>query len=270
MRSARPKAAEPVNSSRAGKDQYLSRAVAKALEILQILQPGNGPMALNEVARRIQLSKASAFRLLRTLEAAGCLTASELGKYALAPGVTSVVSTQTVARLLRAGIPTMQHLSRQLRETTSLAALFENRVEVIAVVESPQPLRMSNIVGHILPPNASSLGKAITAFQNEERREKLLRSYGIYRFTEKTITSRTDLDQEFARVREQKCATDLEESVCDGHCFGVPIFSTGGEVGAAISVSLPKARVLDAEHQRAILAALRAAADQIASDLRAE
>ena len=81
VRCARPKAAEPVNSSRAGKDQYLSRAVAKALEILQILQPGNGPMALNEVARRIQLSKASAFRLLRTLEAAGCLTASELGKY---------------------------------------------------------------------------------------------------------------------------------------------------------------------------------------------
>ena len=103
-------------------------------------------MALNEVARRIQLSKASAFRLLRTLEAAGCLTASELGKYALAPGVTSVVSTQTVARLLRAGIPTMLHLSRQFRETTSLAALFENRVEVIAVVESPQPLRMSNMI----------------------------------------------------------------------------------------------------------------------------
>jgi IclR family acetate operon transcriptional repressor len=161
----------------------------------------------------------------------------------------------------------MQHLSRQFRETTSMAALFENRIEVIAVVESPQPLRLSNIVGHILPPNASSLGKVITAFQAEERREKLLRSYGIYRFTEKTITYRTELDQEFVHVREQKFATDLEESVCDRHCFGVPIFGAGGEVGAAISVSLPKARVLDAEHRKAILAGLRAAADQIASDL---
>src|SRR5207244_4385440 len=160
--------------------------------------------------------------------AAGCLTASEWGKYVLAPGVHSVVSTQTVARLLRVGVPRIQHLSRQLRETTSLAALFENRVEVIAVVESPQPLRMSNIVGHILPPNASSLGKAITAFQSEERREKLLRSYGIYRFTDHTITQRAELDQEFARVREQKFATDLEESVLDGHCFGVPIFGKDG------------------------------------------
>ena len=253
-----------------GKDQYFSRAVAKALQTLEVLQTGNGLMALNEVAQRLQLSKTSTFRLLRTLEASGCLTTNAAGKYSLAPGVHSVASTQAVARLLRASIPLMQQLSRQLRETVSLAALFDNRTEVIAVVESPLPLRMSNIVGHILPPNASSLGKVITAYQNDERREKLLRSYGVYRFTEQTITDRTQLDQEFARVREQKFAADLEESVSDGHCFGVPIFGDAGDVGAAISVSLPKARVLDAGHKKSILAALRATADQIAAELRGD
>lgn len=227
-------------------------------------------MALNEVAQRIQLSKTSTFRLLRTLEASGCLTASEWGKYALAPGVHPAVSTQTVARLLRAAIPRIEHLSRQLRETSSVAALFENRIEVIAVVESPQPIRMSNIVGHILPPNASSLGKVITAFQPEERREKLLRSYGLYRFTKQTITDPTDLDQEFALVRQQRFATDLEESVSDGHCFAVPIFGSAGDVGAAISVSLPKARALDADFGKAILTALRATAERIAADLRGD
>jgi IclR family acetate operon transcriptional repressor len=268
-RGARTKAAAPAVKGR-GKDQYFSRAVAKALETLEVLQAGDGPMALNEVAQRLQLSKTSTFRLLRTLESSGCLTASEWGKYSLAPGVHSVVSTQTVARLLRMAVPLIQQLSRQLRETTSLAALFDNRIEVIAVVESSQPIRMSNIVGHILPPNASSLGKVITAFQNEERREKLLRSYGVYRFTERTITDRTELEREFARVRERRFATDLEESVSDGHCFGVPIFGSAGEVGAAISVSLPKARVVDADHQKAILTALRATADQIAAALHGD
>ena len=33
----------------------------------------------------------------------------------------------------------MQHLSRQFRETTSMAALFENRIEVIAVVKALSP-----------------------------------------------------------------------------------------------------------------------------------
>jgi DNA-binding IclR family transcriptional regulator len=267
VRKARAKTSEPVKKDGA-RDQYFSRAVAKALETLDVLQVANGPMALNEIARRIQLSKTSTFRLLRTLESAGCLTASEWGKYSLAQGVHSVVSTQSLARLLRAAIPRMQQVSRELRETISLAALFDNRIEVIAVVESPQLIRMSNIVGHILPPNASSLGKVIAAFQTEERREKLLRSYGIYRFTEHTITRRTELDQEFARVRQQKFAVDLEESVSDGHCFGVPIFDAAGEVGAAISISLPKVRVVDSEHRKTILASLRAVADQIAADLR--
>jgi DNA-binding IclR family transcriptional regulator len=267
VRNVRPKAAPVAEKSR-GKDQYFSRAVSKALETLDVLQSGNGPMALNEVAQRIQLSKTSTFRLLRTLQASGCLLASEWGKYALAPGVHSVVSTQTVARLLRVGIPRLQHLGRQLRETISIAALFDNRIEVIAVVESPQLIRMSNIVGHILPPNASSLGKAIVAFQTEERRERLLRSYGIYRFTEHTITDRTELDHEFVSVRERRFATDLEESVADGHCFGVPIFGPADEVGAAISVSLPKMRVQDDGHRKALVSALRATAEQIAADLR--
>jgi len=267
VRRTRSKAAEPAKSAR-GKDQYFSRAVAKALEALEVLQAGDGPMALNEVAQRLELSKTSAFRLLRTLEVSGCLAASEGGKYALAPGVHAVVSTQTVARLRRAAIPRLQHLSRQLQETTSLAALFDNRIEVIAVVESPQQIRMSNVVGHILPPHASSLGKAITAFQTEERREKLLRSYGMYRFTDRTITDRAELEQEFARAREQRFAIDLEESVCDGHCFAVPIFGSAGDVGAAVSLSLPMARERDADHREAILEALRAMADQIAADLR--
>lgn len=266
VRRTRSKAAEPAKSAR-GKDQYFSRAVAKALEALEVLQAGDGPMALNEVAQRLELSKTSAFRLLRTLEVSGCLAASEGGKYALAPGVHAVVSTQTVARLRRAAIPRLQHLSRQLQETTSLAALFDNRIEVIAVVESPQQIRMSNVVGHILPPHASSLGKAITAFQTEERREKLLRSYGMYRFTDRTITDRAELEQEFARAREQRFAIDLEESVCDGHCFAVPIFGSAGDVGAAVSLSLPMARERDADHREAILEALRAMADQIAADL---
>jgi IclR family acetate operon transcriptional repressor len=52
---------------------------------------------------------------------------------------------------------------------------------------------MSNVVGHILPANASFMGKAITAFQTEERREKLLRSHEIYRFTDHTVVDRSHL-----------------------------------------------------------------------------
>ena len=247
--------------------QYFSRAVSKALETLELLQLRQQSMSLDEIARQVQLSKTSVFRLLRTLEAAGYVTTSGWGKYGLAPGVQAIVSTQWLARLLRAATPRLQDLTRDLHETASVAALFHNRIEVIAVIESPQIVRMSNVVGHILPPNASSMGKAITAFQTEERREKLLRSHGIYRFTDHTMVDRSELGREWEQVRLQKFAVDREESVYDGVCFAVPIFGESGEVNAAISVSLPKARLGNAEHEAAIVEALTAAAAQIAADL---
>jgi IclR family acetate operon transcriptional repressor len=248
--------------------QYLSRAVSKALETLDLLQLRQESMTLDEIARQVQLSKTSVFRLLRTLEAAGYVATSGWGKYLLAPGVQGIVSTQWLARLLRTATPRLQDLTRDLYETASLAALFDNRIEVIAVVESPQTVRMSNVVGHILPPNASSIGKAITAFQTEERREKLLRSHGIYRFTEHTLVDRSELQREWERDQVQKFAVDREESVYDGVCFAVPIFGESGEVNAAISIALPKARLRNGEHEAAIITALTAAATQIAADLR--
>jgi IclR family acetate operon transcriptional repressor len=248
--------------------QYFSKAVGKALEALELLQLRQESMTLDEIARQVQLSKTSVFRLLRTLEASEYVVTSGWGKYKLAPGVQAIVSTQWLARLLRTATPRLHDLTRDLHETASMAALFDNRIEVIAVIESPQTVRMSNVVGHILPPNASSMGKAITAFQTEERREKLLRSNGIYRFTDHTIADRSELGREWERVLLGKFAVDREESVYDGVCFAVPIFGESGEVNAAISLSLPKSRLRNPEHEAALVEALTAAAAQIAVDLR--
>ncbi len=66
----------------------------------------------------------------------------------------------------------------------------------------------------------------------------------------------------------QKYAIDREECAYDGICFCAPIFGPNGQVSAAISSSMPKTRLRDAEHEQAIIAAVRACADQVASDLK--
>jgi IclR family acetate operon transcriptional repressor len=247
--------------------QYLSRAVAKSLEILELLQARQAPIPLHEVARQIKLSKTSAFRLLCTLQASGYLTQRQEGSYDLVSEVRRIVSSRFLIRLLKAATPLMNDLGRELRETINLAALFENRVEVIAVEESPEIIRMTNVIGHILPPNASSLGKVISAFQPDERREKLLRSYGLYRFTEHTITDRLQLQREFDASRERGFAADREESVSDGYCFAVPILTPEGEVPAGISVSLPKLRMRNAEQEEKFVKALKTTAANISARL---
>ncbi|MBS1801673.1 MAG: IclR family transcriptional regulator [Acidobacteria bacterium] len=251
-----------------GRDQYFSRAVGKALEVLELLQGESGPMTINEVSQRIQLSKTSAFRLLKTLQALGSVTMDGRGQYKLASGIHAVTPTQWLSKLLRTANPHLRALSSELGETVSLAALFDNRIEVVDVIESTHVIRMSNVIGHILPPNASSLGKAITAFQPPAIREKLLRSFGTYSFTKHTITDQKDLNQEYEQIQLNKFAVDREECAYDGICFCVPVFGNNGNVSAAISMSMPKTRLRDREHEEQIITLLREASAELSAGLQ--
>jgi IclR family acetate operon transcriptional repressor len=249
------------------RDKYFSRGVSKALEVLEFLQVESASLPMNEIARRLQLSKTSTFRLLRTLETLGYVGSDGRGQYKLAPGIHAVTPTQWVGKLIRAGMPHLHTLNQELTETASLAALFDNRVEVVAVIESQHVIRMSNVLGSILPPNASSLAKAIAAFQPLAQREKLLRSFKIYRFTDHTITDQKDLNREYDRIQLQKFAIDREECAYDGICFSVPVIEANGQVSAAISLSMPKNRVRGIDHEEKIIKAVRTAAENLAIDL---
>ena len=247
--------------------RYVSRAVAKALTLIEVLgNPGHN-LSLTELAASVKLTKTSTFRLLYTLEEGGYLERNQEGRYALRRHARSGVRDKLIATLMEVSEPHMRELTREFRETTGLAALFDNHIEAIAVVESPQVVRMGNTVGRILQPHASSLGKCITAFQPEQRREHLVHSYGVTPITEQTITDENVLAHEFAQIREQGYATDRGETCVDGYCFGAPIRDTAGEVVAAISISIPRTR-LDATPRERIVAAIKSAAAAISAEMR--
>ena len=240
-------------------DKYFARAVGKALEILQFLRAAPNARSLAEVAEFAGMNKTSAFRLLHTLTTAGYLDKNTDGTFMAPKNSRTQVPAEFAGRLIRAAGAVMKDLGRETQETVSLAALFENHMEVVSVVESPQTIRMSNIPGRILPPNASSLGKAITAFQSEDRRESLMRCFGLYPFTACTLVDSTAIEAEFALTRKRGYSMDYEESVAGGHCFGAPI-KTYGAVLASVSISMPKDRVPEG-----MPALIKRAALQIAS-----
>jgi len=248
--------------------KYFSKVVGKALDILEILKRNPHPLSLNELTQKTGLAKSSVFRILHTLEVSGYLCRNEAGHYSLSLDIRPLVPIQVLTRLVEIATPQMKDLSRKFRETVSLAVLFDNHIEVVQVIDSPQLIRMGNTVGRIIPPHASSLGKSITAFQPEELRDKLQRSFGMNPFTEKTITDEVELKRELERVRARGFSTDLEECVKDGCCYGAPIFADGDQAIAAISLSLPKMRLDQAVTQEEIAAAVKKAAEAISSELR--
>jgi DNA-binding IclR family transcriptional regulator len=269
-RAARPASAHASHHAPRGRereDRYFSKVIGKALDIIDILRSSAQPLSLNELTLRLELAKSSVFRILHTLEVSGYIDRDSTGRYTVAADLRAWAPGQLRASLVEAAMPALKELSREFRETVSLAMRFENRIEVVATVESQHLIRMGNTVGRIVPPHASSLGKAVAAFQPEDVRERLVRSYGIHRFTDYTVTDEVELKRAYELVRSRGYSTDQEESVLEGCCFGAPILDTHGDAIAAISISSPKMRIRDEQLQKRQVTALRRAADSVSRAL---
>jgi IclR family acetate operon transcriptional repressor len=219
-----------------------SRALAKGLQILEILAAARESVSLGALSKRVGLGKASTYRLLQTLAKAGHVVQHDDQTYAIRRDVSPPASADLIASLLRAACADMEFLNAEVSETVTLAMLREDHIRVVHTIESPHHIRLYNPVGRIIAPYASSLGKAVAAWQPPEMLNLLIKVYGIYQITEHTITDPNAIRQEMARIRERGYASEKEETVVGGCCYGAPIFGPGNDVKAAISVAMPLIR----------------------------
>src|SRR3990172_8909271 len=74
-----------------GETQYSARAVERAVDVLFCLAQSDRPAGVTELAVRLELSKATVFRLLRTLAGKGLVARNaDDATYALTPRVLSL------------------------------------------------------------------------------------------------------------------------------------------------------------------------------------
>lgn len=269
MKPLKPRAAgRPHAEESPGENRYFSRAVGKAIQILELLSRSGTALSLNDFSRETQLTKSSVFRLLQTLETLHYIRRDGNGHYLASNQNSTPVSSQYLNTLLAAAREPMRRLNMEFGETVSLAVLMNNHIEVVHVIESASLIRMTNIVGRIIPPHASSMGKMITAWQDAETRKRLLQSYGMTRYNENTIVDERRIEEEYEQIRSRGFSTDAEETTPGGFCFGVGISSAPSRVEAAISLSMPRSRLPAEEIQKQrIVQSLQQAASEIAQKI---
>jgi DNA-binding IclR family transcriptional regulator len=220
-----------------------SRGLALGLKILNHLRSEGQSFSLGELAAYTHLGKPSLLRLLRTLEGLGYISRDANHNYRIELETSAAGVRESLRVLRQVWGRFAAEIQSHSGETVSLAYLFDDHIRVVDVLESPQHIRMSNFVGRILQPYASSLAKAIAAYQDDALIQTLLDVYGIYRATQHTLVDQLAIQNEFASVRARGFAEDKEETVEGGYCIGAPVRSPSRKVFAAISVSSPKFRV---------------------------
>jgi IclR family transcriptional regulator, acetate operon repressor len=219
------------------------QSLDRALEILKLL--GTEPeMRVTDLARRLEVHKSTAFRLLSTLQEHGLVEQNpSTEKYRLGYGLVrlagSVVAELDLARVSR---PVLEQLAMQTAETVNLAILQGNQVVNIDQIAAPNLVVTVNWVGKQTPLHCTSNGKVLLAYLADVERAPLLRE-PLQRFTPRTITDVKTLEKQLRRVVDEGYAFTLEELELGLNAVAAPVRATDGRVRAAVSVSGPSYRV---------------------------
>jgi IclR family acetate operon transcriptional repressor len=214
----------------------------RALEAVVFGAGREGGVTVATVAQQLGLRRGKAYRLIRTLEAAGYVRRNGDRQYVPAGKVVELSARVLDGMELRAlADPVMVELMEECSEAVHLGVLRGATVMYVHKIDAPHVLRMHTQVGSLMPAHSTALGKAILAFSPKEVVDELL-SHPLVARTPATVTSPPSLREELEGVRARGYAVDNIENEPDIRCVGAPVFDHTGGVVAAVSVSAPVTR----------------------------
>jgi DNA-binding IclR family transcriptional regulator len=104
-----------------------TRTLMRGLAVLECFGSHGPRLTLQQIAEATGLPKATAFRLVHTLEAAGWLRHDGLQNYSLASKVTALSATAPGVGILEAARPVMRDLAERSGHSVTLHTLAGNR-----------------------------------------------------------------------------------------------------------------------------------------------
>lgn len=243
------------------------RTVARAIEILELLgdEPG---LSVSEIARKMEIPKASAHEILTTLVVKRVVVKNESsGAYHLGPTLFVLGSiARSSLDIVMIAEEHLQALNAELDETVHLTALRNDRLLYVDCVESSRRLRTLSSIGEVAELYCTAVGKAVLAYQSPRRRSELLAGVQFRQFTPNTIVDPTALDDELAGIVERGYAIDNVEHEEGVRCIGAPVRDHTSQVVGSISLSGPSGRVTT-DRDTAIAERVKATADRISAAL---
>lgn len=247
-------------------DRSSVRSVDRAVTILELLA-ARGETGVTEIAEELGVHKSTASRLVSALAQRGLLEQhGDRGKYALSFGIVRLAAATTGRMdLARLGQPTCQQLAELVDETVNIAVSDGEAAITLAQEFGSASVTSQNWVGRRTPLHATSAGKVLLAWMDENDRKALLRRR-LARYTESTITEPSALRTELTRVIDEGYARSFEELEVGMHAVAVPVWSYRGDVVAALSASGPAYR-LPRRRARAIVGDMREAAADLSTKL---
>jgi IclR family pca regulon transcriptional regulator len=233
-----------------------SEALARGMAVLSAFGADRRRLTQAELARELDLSRATVRRIVLTLEHLGFLTADGRA-YELTPQVLRLASSYLTSNV--AGViaqPVCERICATIGEACSVAVLDGPDAIMIARAVPQRRLEVGTGIGYRTPAAISSLGKVLLAHLPDDAR---------------TVTSAAMDDPPRAEVldgiRHDGFCYVADDVEVGAHSIAVPLRRWDGRVIAALHVGCRIERISKADMHGEVLTILRAAADELHEQL---
>jgi DNA-binding IclR family transcriptional regulator len=247
----------------------LNQSVQKAVTLLRATAASTDGTSVSALARAAGLPRATALRLIQTLEQEGfLLRVPQADRVLLGPELVRLARQVDMGTLLReVARGRLSELSEAVRETVTLSVVAsDGGLDLVYQVAGPQHLVPRSWVGQRFPMHASSSGKLLLSTYDQQRLERFLRD-PLPALTPHTITTRRALREELERDRARGYASTVDELEEGLAGVSVGIFGESGALVGVINVTGLSQRFDEAARQRAV-EHMRDVVDDIEAALR--
>jgi IclR family pca regulon transcriptional regulator len=239
----------------------------RGLRLLQVFGERPAPMSLTEIAKAADLPRATARRILFTLQHGGFVSSG--GKqFALTPHVLTLAGSYLRSNQLVSVLqPVLDHISVEAQEISSLAVLDGDAVVFVARATPTRIFTGGVDIGYRLPAFCTAVGRAMLGrFSDAELKTKL----AAMRREAQTPQTVIDLERLCAAIAADRARFySLVDREAEPHfrSIAVPVQRYDGTIVAAINIGTHVDRISTEEMVKRFLPLLREGATEVKAKL---
>ncbi|HEU0264303.1 MAG TPA: IclR family transcriptional regulator [Geobacterales bacterium] len=236
------------------RNSYAVQNVARTFDLLEYLAEESGGLTVTQLTERLNLSRNRVFRLLATLEGRGLVDRDPVtGIYQ--SGLAAMALAQRLlqgAGILRHARPILENLAQKHREAVYMTVLKDDQVLFLDMVDSPEQVKTTPLVGRRLPFFTNAAGKIMKSLESREILDRLLQKRSLHN----DLPDPSRLADELASIRHRGVAVDhdgLGEGIIS---VAVAVRDYAGKVVGSLILIGPSFRMLTNRLENEIIPSL--------------
>lgn len=251
-------------NAKKAKDPYWVDALSQGLAVLHAFDTDRPSLTLTEIASRLGWSRSKPYRFVYTLEKLGFLARDESGRSYRLTTKSMQLGFSYLIRLplVELAQPILDRLRNQIHASTHLAVQESDDLVYLAVSRLQRPTAINIHVGSRMPLFASSIGRLLLAYKQDDEIDRILGAGPIPSMTPKSTVDPRLFRRKLAQAKVDGYILNDEEFSLGIRSLAAPVFDRSGAVVAGINATALTANFSDQRlHDEVVPAVVAAAAE---------